>query len=247
MCTIALAWQVFEGAPVVLAANRDEYFERPSQPPAVREWDVTAVAPLDVEAGGTWTGYNEHGVVVTITNRWTDDNIEGMRSRGQLVKDALGCQSALDAARLIERELDERVYNGFHLLVADATAAVLVIWDGHREIQTLEPGTHLILNVGANGVFELPESYREAGERQVESAQKLQPAIVPEPGEDAHSWLTRSSELLADHEYGVCLHGEEFGTKSATRLLLSEDEAIYEHAEGQPCSTEFQPVDANIR
>jgi len=247
VCTLTLAWQVFPDAPVLLAANRDEFLDRPSEPPAVREWDATVVAPLDIEAGGTWTGYNEHGVVVTITNRWTDNEIEGTRSRGLLVKDALCCESALEAARLVERELDQRVYNGFHLLVVDANAAVLIIWDGQREIQTLEPGTHLILNVGANGVFQLPESYREAGERQIESAEKLQPALVPEPGEDARSWLTRSSGLLADHKYGVCLHGDEFGTKSATRLLLSETDAVYEHAEGKPCSTEFKLVDADIR
>ncbi len=247
MCTITLAWQAFQDAPVVLATNRDEYYERPSEPPAVRDWDATAVAPRDVRAGGTWTGYNEHGVVVTITNRWTDNQFEDPRSRGLLVKDALGCESALEAARFVERELDNRSYNGFHLLLVDAEAAILIIWDGSREIQTLEPGTHLIVNVGANGSFQLPKAYREAGERQVESAQKLQPAIIPEPGEDAQSWLDRASGLLADHEYGVCLHGDEFGTKSATRLLLSETETRYEFAPGPPCETAFEPVTASIR
>ncbi|ELK45622.1 hypothetical protein D320_21146, partial [Haloferax sp. BAB-2207] len=74
MCTLILAWQVFEDAPVVVAANRDEQLGRPAEPP--RRWEngdgPAIVAPRDAEAGGTWVGYNDAGVFVGITNRWVE-------------------------------------------------------------------------------------------------------------------------------------------------------------------------------
>ena len=69
VCTLVFAWQVFPDAPVVAAANRDELLDRPSEPPSVIEEEPGVVAPRDAEAGGTWIGYNEHGVLVAITNR----------------------------------------------------------------------------------------------------------------------------------------------------------------------------------
>jgi len=73
VCTIVIAWQVFTDTPVVVAANRDELLDRPSEPPAVVEEDPRVGAPRDAEAGGTWIGYNEHGVLVALTNRWVGD------------------------------------------------------------------------------------------------------------------------------------------------------------------------------
>ncbi len=57
MCTLVLAWQVFDGTPVAVAANRDERLDRPSQPPQQRHWGSRVVAPADEEADGTWIGY----------------------------------------------------------------------------------------------------------------------------------------------------------------------------------------------
>jgi uncharacterized protein with NRDE domain len=71
VCTLVFAWQVFTDAPVVAAANRDELLDRPSASPDVIDESPRVLAPRDEEAGGTWIGYNEHGVFVAITNRWT--------------------------------------------------------------------------------------------------------------------------------------------------------------------------------
>ena len=70
VCTLVVAWRVFETAPVCVAANRDESFDRPAAPPSVREGDPAVLAPRDERAGGTWLGYNEAGVLAAITNRW---------------------------------------------------------------------------------------------------------------------------------------------------------------------------------
>jgi uncharacterized protein with NRDE domain len=241
VCTITLAWQSFEDAPVLLAANRDEQFGRSSESPRQRDWETTVVAPKDSEAGGTWLGYNDHGVLVAVTNRWTDHGLAGERSRGLLVRDALACESAERAIRLVERELDERSYEGFNFLAADEAAALLVEYDGTRRVRTLTPGVHVIVNVGADGVYDVPERRAEVGATQAANADAVLSALRPEPGEDGASWLDRAGAVLGDHEYGVCIHGDGFGTRSSSLVRLGT-ETRYEFADGPPCETAYEPV-----
>jgi uncharacterized protein with NRDE domain len=241
MCTITLAWQSFEDAPVLLAANRDELFGRASEPPRRRDWEASVVAPKDGEADGTWLGYNEHGVLVALTNRWTDHDLTGERSRGLLVRDALACESAARATRLVERELDGRAYEGFNLLAVDESAALLVEYDGRRRVRTLRPGVHVVVNVGADGVYDVPDRRQEAGVTQATNADAVLSTLRPEPGGDGRSWLERAGAVLGDHEYGVCIHREGFGTRSSSLVQLGA-QPRYEFADGPPCETDYEPV-----
>ena len=244
MCTLVVAWRVFEGTPIAVAANRDEATGRPSSSPSATDSDPTVVAPRDEEAGGTWIGYNEAGVLAAITNRWTDGDREGERSRGLLVRDALAEESAEAAVRRIERELAAREYDFFNLLVCDAEAAILLEWDGRLRVSILEPGVHVVMNVGYDDTFDVPARRREAGERQVESARLVRTALQPEPGETVEAWLDRAGEVLGDHEYGVCVHGDGFGTRSSSLIALAEDgRATYRFADGAPCRTEYEAVE----
>ena len=246
MCTLTLAWQVFEDAPVVLAANRDERLNRPSEPPARRDWDASVVAPVDDDAGGTWLGYNEHGVVIAITNRWLETDREGDRSRGLLVRDALGYESAEAAIRHVERELDERTYAGFNLAAVDEKAALLVEYDGIRRVRNLDPGIHVVVNVGADGGYAIPSQRQEVGEQQAANADAVREALRPEPGEDGSAWLDRAATVVADHDYGVCIHGDGFGTRSSSLLRIGVDGVRFEFADGPPCETEYETVEATV-
>ena len=247
MCTIVLAWRVFEEMPVTVAANRDEGVDRPASPPDIVDIDPRVVAPRDEEAGGTWIGYNEAGVLAAITNRWTDHDREGERSRGLLVRDALSERSAEDAVRAVERELDARGYDFFNLLVCDADAAILLEWDGRLRVSNLAPGVHAVMNVGHDDDFEVPERRRDPGEQQIESAHLLRRNLAPEPGETAERWLDRGGEALGDHDYGVCVHADGFGTRSSSLIALDANgRGIYRYAHGPPCRTPYTTVEADI-
>src|SRR6056297_954560 len=174
---------------------------RPSEPPAVRgggdggddesggDGDsrdgVRYVAPRDAEAGGSWIGLSERGLVVAVTNRWTDADREGERSRGPLVRDCLTADSAESAVRAVERDLDERAYAGFNLVLADARGAFLLAYDGGLAVTRLDPGVHVVGNVG--GVidggerFAIPERRAEFGAERADSARRIAAALVPEP------------------------------------------------------------------
>lgn len=242
MCTFTLAWQIFEETPIAVGANRDEFYDRPSEAPTKRDWEATAIAPMDQEAEGTWIGYNEHGLLAAITNRWYDGSMESARSRGLLVRDTLGCTGAEAACRLVERELDTRQYDGFNLVLVDETAAILIEWDGSRRVKTLQPGVHVVVNVGANGQYTIPSARQEAAEQQASNADAVRMALQPEPGEDGESWVDRAGTVIADHDYGVCLHGDEFGTVSSSLVLIGENGVHYEYANGPPCETVYDRI-----
>ncbi|WP_458206136.1 NRDE family protein [Haladaptatus sp. NG-SE-30] len=233
MCTLIVAWQVFDGTPVVAGANRDEALSRPSRPPAVLSREPAIVAPRDEEAGGTWIGYNERGVFVGITNRRAE--VTGERSRGLLVRDALGHGSAADALQFVEDELTERQFEGFNLFIADAHEATVLEWDGILEAKHLEPGIHVVVNEGLN-----------AG---AQKSERIRSAVHPEPGEDVPlgEWCERMKEVLRDHDIGACVHGEGYGTRSSSIVTIDEDErGSYEFADGPPCETNYHGVESHL-
>lgn len=247
MCTLIFAWQVFEGSPVVVAANRDEALGRPSHPPDLYSENPRIVAPWDEKAGGTWLGYNVFGAVAVITNRWIDHELEGERSRGLLVGDALEHESAENAARFVENSVREFEYDGFNLVVMDENAAVLLEWDGGLRVKNFDPGVHIVVNVGSDGAFEIPSSRTAFGEKQAASARRAREVLQPEPGESSTKWHDRATEVLRDHEYTFCVHAGEYGTRSSSLIRMNDDgRASYRFADGPPCETEFESVDVTL-
>jgi hypothetical protein len=120
MCTLVLSRRPGTAWPLLLAANRDELADRPARPPG-RHWPDRAevVAGLDLEAGGSWLGINDHGVVAGVLNRpGTLGPAAGKRSRGELVLEALDHADAAAAAHAL-RDLDPDAYRPFNLVIAD--------------------------------------------------------------------------------------------------------------------------------
>ncbi|SHG96744.1 NRDE family protein [Halobaculum gomorrense] len=240
MCTLTLAWRVFDEAPVAVAANRDESYGRPSEPPADRGGGV--IAPRDARAGGTWMGVTRAGLFVGITNRWVD-GLAGERSRGLLVDDCLRAESAEAAARHVAESCRDHEYDGFNLVLADADAAVLLEWDGYLAVREFRPGVHVVGNTGYDGQYFEPAARPAAGPEEARNATRLRRELAPEPGEVADDWLGRAGAALGDHEFGVCVHGDGYGTVSSTLIRLGTDGDIrYDHADGPPCEAPFEPV-----
>jgi Transport and Golgi organisation 2 len=120
MCTVVLLRRPGSRWPLLLAANRDELRSRPWRPPG-RHWPdrPEVVAGLDEQAGGSWLGINDHGVVATVLNRVGTLGPEtGKRSRGELVLEALDHADAAAAAAALA-DLEPAAYRPFNLVVAD--------------------------------------------------------------------------------------------------------------------------------
>ena len=141
MCLISLAWGANAQFPLVIAANRDEFYDRPTQP--LSAWQSasghTIVGGRDLKDGGTWMGFTPGGRFACLTNvRPPSDAppiavpikapitvpitvpitapITPLRSRGELAVSWLS--STLDATSWV-RSVDAQAYAGFNLIVAD--------------------------------------------------------------------------------------------------------------------------------
>ena len=93
MCTIITLFQVHPAFPLVIAANRDERYARPSRGPAVLADPPAVVAGRDLDFGGTWFGVNARGVAVAVADQGL-----GERPRGTDASDP-----PRDASRIARR------------------------------------------------------------------------------------------------------------------------------------------------
>lgn len=247
MCTLIAFHGVWEDAPLVVATNRDEAYDRPSSPPRWLQGDPAVLAPLDDRVGGTWMGANARGLWVGLTNRRSGSDDRALRSRGLLCRELLAAESATAAAEVLE-SLKER-YNPFHVVLADANRMLLVEYEaGHARTRRLPPGCHVVTNRPFDQTADEPKARRAV--RQL-SRLGLWPVAR---GSDSPADLeTRLASLLADHgEEGrdaICIHGGRYGTKSAGVWCVSPPDSpggtahiALSYADGPPCSTGFSPV-----
>jgi uncharacterized protein with NRDE domain len=161
MCTLIVLHRCVPDRPLVVAANRDEFLERPAEGMALRSVGGPSdenwiVAPRDLEAGGTWVGLNARNVFVGLTNLKPVDAgsmqdqpaVDGskLRSRGDVVMQALEAESAGKAIQGL-LELEPEKFNPFQLLVADGKEAWLLVYRGEARAISLEPGPHIVGNV----------------------------------------------------------------------------------------------------
>ena len=147
MCTVVILRRPDHRWPVLIGANRDEMLDRPWKAPA-RHWPdrPEVVAGLDVLAGGSWLGINDWGVAAAVLNRTGSlGPAPGLRSRGELVLEALDHADALAAAEALSH-LDPASYRTFNLIIADERDG---FWLRHAgspniEVRPLKEGLSLI-------------------------------------------------------------------------------------------------------
>lgn len=116
MCLAVFAWQSNPDYPLVLAANRDEFYARSTRAAAWWGQSVAVLAGRDEEAGGTWLGINRAGRLAMLTNiRAPSERNPHAPSRGGIVL------ASLQAAEALPQWIDAfgpraAAYNGFNLL-----------------------------------------------------------------------------------------------------------------------------------
>ena len=146
MCIILVAWHAHPTYPLVVAANRDEFFSRPSAAAAFWPDQPDVVAGRDLDAGGTWLGLTRNGRFAALTNfRDPAGHRTKRRSRGQLVAgfltDKSGPEAYLQGVAATAGE-----FNGYNLLVGDRHS---LAWFSNvtGQERLLPPGIYGLLHV----------------------------------------------------------------------------------------------------
>jgi uncharacterized protein with NRDE domain len=118
MCLILFSYQPNSDKRLWLAANRDEFHQRPTMPARIWPQQPTIIGGQDLQAGGTWLGITKQGRFAAITNYRKPNSPEGRVSRGALCADFLASDlSCLDYLSAIQQHKDH--YSGFNLLLDD--------------------------------------------------------------------------------------------------------------------------------
>lgn len=243
MCTIAFLVEVLVGVPLVVAANRDELYARPTRPP--ERLGPSLVGGVDVLSGGTWLAVHRSGRFAAVTNqRALATPPPGLRSRGLAVKEL----AASDDPSAYIADLDPTHYASMNLAWGDARGVSIAYGrqEGALDVVTLPPGIHVLCNdtLGAPG---FPRGDRLRAAIEAALAEGLAwPALVPRlqsaladhtrvPLADvppSHLPVELARELTA-----TCIHSDHYGTRSSTILALGKGRVIdYLHTDGSPCT-----------
>jgi uncharacterized protein with NRDE domain len=123
MCLLVLAWQVHPRYRLVVAANRDEFHERPTEAMAVWSPPDELIAGRDLRAGGTWLGIDRRRRFGIVTNfRELQRPAPGAPSRGHLIPDYLRNPAPVtEYIRHLEPVAEQ--YSGFNLLLTDCASS----------------------------------------------------------------------------------------------------------------------------
>ncbi len=226
MCLILVAWQHHPDYPLVVAANRDEFFARPTVPAEFWASAAELLAGRDLEAGGTWLGVTRAGRFAALTNfRDPGQMRRDAPSRGRLVTDFLIDRSApLDYLATIAPEAPR--YNGYNLLVGDGRS-LCAYSNVAGAPHPLPPGIYGL----SNHLLDTPWP------KVAQSKSALEAALAALPDEAPLFRLLRNDDMHPDETLprtGVSLEWErilsaafvrspDYGTRCSTVLLARRD------------------------
>ncbi len=234
MCLIVFAWQVIPGVPLIAAANRDEFYDRPAS--AADSWPEApnVIAGRDLKAGGTWMGITQQGQdgarFAAITNiRGPLERRTDAPSRGALVADFLAGDMTAQAY-IAHIAAASGQYNGFNLVLGDRGG---LYWFSNRGAEDarngkpLEPGIYGV----SNGLLDAPWP------KVVRTKAQFASLLCQGAPEDAYFEMLADTTRAPDARLpdtgiaieierqlsAVCIETPGYGTRTSTVVKLYSD------------------------
>ena len=233
MCLIVLAYQADPKYPLVVAANRDEFYQRLSDP--IRFWDCSndgmgaMLAGRDHSRGGVWLGINRNGRFAAVTNVRSEFGRKAYPvSRGDLAKDFL--RGDMSPQQYFESLQDPQQYGGFHLLLGDIDG-MFHFSNRSEGLRPLEPGIHGISNHMLDDTWPKTESSKKGLSELVErgeiSHQSLQQLMAQQPIKvSSVDGQQKANSNLDYSEQNPFLWSDQYGTCASTSLIVSRSEDV---------------------
>ena len=241
MCLLAIQYQLVPESPVLVAANRDEFYERPTLPPSIQSGKPRILCGVDSQAGGSWLGVNQNGLFVGVCNRRRARPTYPTRSRGVLTRELLKSDSALQARDRAMEEISSGKYDGANYVCVDAESAWVV--HGGDELEAVE--LHEGLNIIANG------DVNDTRDERVELARRL---LTLQTLDSPVKFLAVASKVFArapgpPGRPSMVVRDKDRGTVSSTLISLGQKprDAIYQYSAGPPDQTKYEDFSPFLR
>ena len=230
MCLIAWDWQPDTEMPLLLIANRDEFYARPTQ--ALHAWeDAPIVAGKDLQAGGTWLGISNPKRLAALTNvRDLRTHRPDAPSRGALVSGFLsGQQSAPDYLAQVAKEAAQ--FNPFNLLVFDGQS-LCGLQSQSAQVQHFSPGLGAVSNAGFGTPW--PKLLKlQSGLGALQDAQRTDTATLfalLAHDQDAPEHLLPDTGLPPERERLLSrafIRSADYGTRASSIVMLRRNSAEF--------------------
>ena len=211
MCLIAIAVHASERWPIVIAANRDEFYDRPTRPLCVWDDDANIAGGRDLSAGGSWLAVTRDGRFAAVTNIRGIDDAPNPRSRGALVGDFV--RSNIPPLAYTQSIRPEE-YAGFHLITGDRQTVAHVASDAPARL--LDDSIFAVSNAPAAIDWPKIVIAREAMTR----------ALDGDLINDLMRFLTTPRGGPIEEEVFVALPERGYGTRSSTVVVMTDSEIV---------------------
>lgn len=230
MCLIFLSLNNHPSYKLIVAANRDEFYQRQTAPADFWADQPNIVGGRDLEASGTWMGMNKNGRISMVTNYRDLKNLKQQApSRGALVSDYL-IGEELPETYLKKIEPQASAYNGFNLLVGDSHS--LYYLSNYKEgVHRLESGIYGL----SNALLDTPWPKVERGKQNFEQVIKHSVIDANQLFELLRDEQRSPDEKLPDTGVGLerermlssmFIKSPNYGTRCSTVLLVDKQHQV---------------------
>ncbi|GAC14882.1 NRDE family protein [Aliiglaciecola lipolytica] len=231
MCILFIAVEQHPDYPLIIAANRDEFYQRETAQSKFWDDNEQVLAGRDLEAGGTWMGMNKNGRLCALTNvRDPQKILTNATSRGYLVSEFLTNQDS-QLSYLAKLQESKHQYNGYNLMFGQWNN--LWVYNNHTDkLAKLTAGVYGLSNADLDspwpkinqGVNKLKEHCQQA---QALNTDKLFAILLDQT--QARDELLPKTGVPIDWERklsSIFIQSPDYGTRSSTLLLVNKNKHV---------------------
>ncbi|MFB9860081.1 NRDE family protein [Salinicoccus siamensis] len=231
MCLILFQKNQHPGYKLVVGANRDEAYDRPTAPAHFWEDHPDILAGRDLSKGGTWLGITKSGRIAAVTNiRSKEEQGQGeKKSRGDLIRNFLA-QDTSPQSYLEALEHEKHAYAGFNLLVGNPDELFYLNNDGSSILQVAD-GVHGLSNHHLDTPWPKVVNGRKGLKSHLDSAHQADPEVIfgllaNEDKAMDNLPDTGFPEELERSLSPAFIDIDGYGTRSSTVLLIDHDNRV---------------------
>jgi hypothetical protein len=241
MSLLAIVYHLVPEAPILVAYNREESFDRIYPSPSIQSGKPRILASIDQHSGGTYLGVNQNGLFVGVVRRKKNSPGGSLKSRGALAREMLKCNSARQAVDLALEELQSNQFGGVNYVVADPDFGWVVQSGRETTVTELDQGLSIVAERGLNN----PEDDRSGMAQRLLTLQTLDSPV---------KFLAIASKVLArtspdPNRPSMVIRQPGYGTVSSTLISLGTKprDAIYQYSNGSPDQSKFEDYSPLLR